>query len=197
MKNLLTRLFSTALISAGFATQLSAVTLDSTSTRYLGLINDGIPSSESQTAGYINILTGMAINTGPLQIPSSTGEIYTRSGNMDPTVFSFPTATTQGAVKLEAPDSLLSFNFGSGYTYLVAKYDQSDAGSLVWYVEGLIGSYDIQQTLNGHAISHIVALNPGSGTPGVPDGGSTVALLGGALMVIAGVARRVGSIVEI
>jgi hypothetical protein len=37
----------------------------------------------------------------------------------------------------------------------------------------------------------------GSGQPGVPDGGSTIALLGGALVLLAGIARRGISIAEV
>jgi hypothetical protein len=75
-------------------------------------------------------------------------------------------------------------------TYILGKYDQDAAGSLVW----LLGTDDfavgdtvtLQATLNGRDLSHISGY--GTGTP-VPEPG-TMMLLGSGLVGLAGWGRK-------
>jgi hypothetical protein len=76
----------------------------------------------------------------------------------------------------------------TGFQYLVGKYDAANAGSLVWYLGGTVGLVELQATLNGLGLSHIVLLNPGD--VNVPDGGSVLVLLGGALACLGFLRRK-------
>ncbi len=63
--------------------------------------------------------------------------------------------------------------------YLIGKYDAGNAGTVVWYVGGLTGEVTIPQNFLGgtqFGLSHW-SLYRGEGTT-VPEGGSTLALLG-------------------
>ena len=86
-------------------------------------------------------------------------------------------------------DGTTNVNLGTGgFTYLLAKYDGPNGGSAVWNVQGLTGIVTIP--LNGfpdYGLSHWSLFGPGGG--GVPDGGTTVMLLGAALGAL-GMARR-------
>jgi hypothetical protein len=75
----------------------------------------------------------------------------------------------------------------ASYTYLFAKYDGPNAGSVVWYIGNLVGqTIDIPSTWNGYGLSGWTIFGGGNG---VPDGGATVMLLGAALGAL-GMARR-------
>jgi hypothetical protein len=136
----------------GLASEASAISL--TQDNALGLVNDGIPSSPANEVIYINTLIGMAVNTGPTLIGTET---YTR---YDDSCGSCPAATTTGSAKDESGGNTGSF--GSGWTYIVAKYDADQAGSLVWYVAGLSGTFDVPTALNGKGVSHISYYGPGT-----------------------------------
>ena len=68
----------------------------------------------------------------------------------------------------------------TGFDYLFAKYDGPNYGSEVWYVGDLSGVIDIPQKAGKYGLSGWT-LFTGSGD-NVPDAGSTVSLLGAALM---------------
>ncbi|MBM4143029.1 MAG: VPDSG-CTERM sorting domain-containing protein [Lentisphaerae bacterium] len=170
----------------GLTQTASAILLDTSSTEYLGYINDGIPSSPSDEATYINSLIGMPAPSGPTQIGS---ERYTRSSNPLPP--GAPLATAAGSIKDDGGSN--TGDFGSGYTYLIAKYDGPNYGSVVWYVGGLSGLFELPATLppsrrRGYGISHWSLFNPHS----TPDGGATAMLLGVAMLGLAAIKRLVG-----
>jgi hypothetical protein len=75
------------------------------------------------------------------------------------------------------------------YQYLFARYDETNAGSEVWYVASLSGIIDIPAFWGQNALSDWTLFR-GEGTPPpVPDGGVTIMLLGAALGAL-GLARR-------
>jgi hypothetical protein len=93
---------------------------------------------------------------------------------------------------------------GTGFGYLVARYDGQNAGAQVWDIAGLAAGTTIQipQTAYVDASGNL-ANGPMPGTPdkyqitswtlfnpsSVPDGGTTAALLGSALTCL-GLLRR-------
>lgn len=185
MKKFVLRALLLGCLSATLAVSLKALSFGDA--RSIGLINDGIPSNPSDEVGYINNLIGMAAPSGPLTIGTET---YTRTSNV---FVPLPPAVVAGSLKQD--NSNTTFDLGTGgFTYLLAKYDAANAGSYVWYVAGLTGIVTLPGTFsNGQfEISHSTAFNPGGGgdIPGVPDGGTTVALLGLGLAVLAMVQRR-------
>ena len=96
----------------------------------------------------------------------------------------------------------VTVNLGTGFQYLVAAYDGPNGGVAVFNVAGLTGTVDLfryaKPLANGNLLGSNVAqqgyfkmtgwtlLNP---TGAVPDGGTTVMLLGMAFGAL-GMARR-------
>jgi hypothetical protein len=150
---------------------------------YIGSINDGVPSSVSLEAGYINYLITLLPGATDTTIPPSTGETYNReestlSGPL-------PTAVVAGAFK--SPDSPTSTAIDvNGFTYILAKYNATKAGSLVWLIYGAGTTVDLPTSYNDQALGHYTLFNA---TP-VPDGGTTLILLGGALVGLGALRRR-------
>jgi hypothetical protein len=134
------------------------------------------------------------------QVPGES--LYSRSFN---NFGSLPAATATGAV-LSGPISegttAVTVSLGTGFQYLVAAYDGPNGGVAVFNVGGLTGSVDLYRyakpLANGNLLGSNTAqqgyylmtgwslLNP-TGT--VPDGGTTVMLLGMAFGAL-GMARR-------
>jgi hypothetical protein len=161
--------------SAGFVSQTSAISLTFDLDIYLGQL-DRVGSGKDKEEKYINQLAHMAPNT----TSRVNGRTYARSGN------SFDS--------LPAADFELRENHGhtgivldGSYDYLLASYGSSE--TVVWYVGGLTGSYDLPSSYNGNrTISHYSLFqsdgldlskpkpNP-SKVVKVPDSGSTLGLL--------------------
>jgi hypothetical protein len=160
------------------AVSTSALTIGDAN--YVGSITDGIPSSPANEVIYINTLTGLG--TGAATVTIGT-EDYNRVGST--LAGPFAPAVEAGSVKNETGVNTIN---ATGFTYILAKYDAGAAGSLVWYIEGgATGSVTVPTEFNGKGVSHISLYNPGTTT--VPDGGTTVLLLGSALSLV-GLARR-------
>ena len=134
------------------------------------------------------------------QVPGES--LYSRSFN---NFGSLPAATATGAViatGIQAGTTAVTVSLGTGFQYLVAAYDGPNGGVAVFNVGGLTGSVDLYRyakpLANGNLLGSNTAqqgyflmtgwslLNP-TGT--VPDGGTTVMLLGMAFGAL-GMARR-------
>ena len=149
----------------------------------LGKITPPEPSNPTDEEGYINTLIAQGLGT----TTTIDGHTYTRTNVSCGTC---PAAVFSG-IKNDNPinngDGTTSVNLGTGgFTYLLAKYDGPGGASVVWNVQGLAGIVKIPFNALGHDISHWSLFGPGSG---VPDGGTTVMLLGAALGSL-GMARR-------
>lgn len=122
------------------------------------------------------------------------GGLYSRSFN---NFGSLPAATAAGAVlgtNIAEGTTPVTVNLGTGFQYLVAAYDGPNGGVAVFNVGGLTGTVDLYRyakpLANGNLLGSNTAqqgyykmtgwtlLNP---TGAVPDGGTTVMLLGAAL----------------
>jgi hypothetical protein len=194
-------------LSTALSLQLRAVTIELAfgDARSIGLVVDGVGNPEVQ-GGYINTLinpTLVALGSVNLQVPTGTGEFYTRTNNYPSGLTS---ADLDGFYKQDNGNT--TFNAGTGFDYIIGKYDAGNAGMYVWYIGDLVGdvtvvlpqklSTDPINNPQGQSLSHTTAYSSGGGgtPPVVPDGGSTVALLGSALVILAGIARRGASILE-
>lgn len=177
-----------AVCSLGLAAQVSAISLTTSSNTFLGVItpDGGSPATE---AAEINVLID------PTQVPLGSTDVvvgdqtYDRSNNSCGTC---PDATGEDSVGGTTTDG----DFGSGFTYLKAKYDAAKAGALVWYVAGLTGDFDVPSTFGtcgtaedpaGCGLSHWVLFNPGGTNVAEP---STTLLAGLAFAGIAFVGRK-------
>jgi hypothetical protein len=168
--------------SMGLAAQVSAISLTTSSSQFLGSITpDG--GSEVEEAAQITHLVGMAINTSE----TFGADSYVRD---DGSCGTCPAATAVGSVKDESGGN--TGDFGSGFTYLKGKYDAAQAGALVWYVAGLTGTFDIPSEFGtcgatGCGLSHWVLFNPGGTNVAEP---STTLLAGLAFAGIAFFGRK-------
>jgi hypothetical protein len=88
---------------------------------------------------------------------------------------------------LNGTGTTIDLGNGTLYSYLFAKYDGPNYGAEVWYVGNLSGIITIAATAGGYGLSGWTLFGPGG--QGVPDGGTTVMLLGAAFGAL-GLARR-------
>ena len=159
------------------ASQVRATSLTFGDTRSHVTINDDRPDDDADVATYINFMI-------TLPAPCSgtfSGQSITRSSNLF--------ASLPNAVVTNVDGTSTTFSIGTGlYSYLFAKYDGQNDLSQVWFVGDLSGSVTIPQDGPlGHGLSGWELFGPGGDQ--VPDGGSTVMLLGAALTGL-GVARH-------
>ena len=166
-----------AFCAALFAFNPSARALTIGDEHEIGFVEFGIPSGDQDRLNYVNHLIGMGLGTED----DALGQHFTRSGNdfgaLAPAVLTGHVNGTSTSINLGA---------GGTYLYLFAKYDGPNYGSEVWYVGDLSGIITIPDSAGGYGLSGWTLF----GTAGsVPDGGTTVMLLGTALGAL-GMARR-------
>lgn len=163
-----------------FAPQASALNLTTTGTGgdgiFLGSVTPG-GGNPSDEATYVNTINNLGADnqwTGTdFDLTTGAGtndqQDYDRSANA---CASCTDVTSTGSQKLDTGGT--SITLASGFQYIVAKYDQGNAGTLIWYIGGVAGTYTLPGTFGptSHALSHITALGPGGGTTG-PGGGGT------------------------
>jgi len=159
-------------ILAGLPSAANALVLSFNDIRDLGYVTPGEPADIPSERGYVNNLIGFA---------------YFRKNISCGTC---PAAT--GGAKNDTGSNVVNLGTG-GFTYLIAKYDGPNGASEVWNVQGLTGLYTIPLVgfatklhPQGYGLSHWTLFGPGGQ---VPDGGTTVMLLGAALGAL-GMARR-------
>jgi hypothetical protein len=149
----------------------------------LGSITPPEPASPSDEENYVNTLIAQPLNS----VNTIAGHTYTRTnascGTCPAAVFAFKNENP-----IDNGDGTTTVDLGTGgFTYLLGKYDGPNGGSEVWNVQGLTGEVTIPITGFGqYGLSHWTLFGGGNG---VPDGGTTVMLLGAALGAL-GMARR-------
>lgn len=151
----------------------SALTINDDNPYVIGTVEGLQSPTIAQEAAAVNILLGMGINSSQ----TVDGDTYTRGDN--PVLGS-------GSVSGGTKDDSGGLS-GSGFEYVIAKYDGPNAGSVVFYFGGAAftlpaDGYSIWGNEGQYALSHWTGFNgPGTGPgpgPGVPDAGSTLALIG-------------------
>ena len=175
-------------VMLAFSQNASALTIGDN--QELGKVFFGIPSGDDNRLTYVNAMIGLPLN-GSTNVdfspPAFQNNLITRSNN------NFGLLPTATLLVPSANGTGTSVDLGDGtlYSYLFAKYDGKNAGSEVWYVGNLSGIITIPGVglLPGqnYGLSGWTLFGPG-GTS-VPDGGTTVMLLGAALGAL-GMARR-------
>jgi hypothetical protein len=146
----------------------------------IGYVMYGIPSGDQDRTNYTNYLIFM-YNNGILDASGPFGQDYHIVDGAPAFGASLPNAV------FALNGTGTSINLGSGlYTYLFAKYDGPNQGSIVWYVGNLSGMITIPATWGQYGLSGWTLFGPGGA---VPDGGTTAMLLGTAFGAL-GIARR-------
>ena len=149
----------------------------------LGYVYNGIPSGNQDRENYVNHFVYM-YNNGIASDPSFLGQSYQIVHGSPAFGASLPNAVF--ALNGMPTDQINLGSTAGTYTYLFAKYDGPNAGSVVWYVGNLTGIFTIPQAWKGYGLSGWTLFGGGGS---VPDGGTTVMLLGAALGAL-GMARR-------
>ncbi len=148
----------------------------------VGTVTPGAPANPASVADYINFMITLGLGqTVVHDFGQPEGvQTITRSNN---SFGSLPSTSSTGAVT----GTGTTINLGAGgFTYLFAKYDGQNDLSFVWKVAGLTGTITIPANGPlGHGLSGWILFPGGS----VPDGGTTVMLLGAALGTL-GMVRR-------
>ena len=145
----------------------------------VGTISPAAPADPADVASYINFMILLA----PGGSGTFSGQDITRSTNL---FGSLPTASATGAVS--GGGTTINLNLLGTFTYLFAKYDGQNDNSVVWNISGLTGILTIPANGPlGYGLSGWILFGPTGGP--VPDGGTTVMLLGTALGAL-GMARR-------
>lgn len=178
MKNITRLLLVAAVVVSmlGFASQASAISLTIGDSRYLGSIDPAVPSSPPNEVIFINTLIDILV-------PGSSiidGKTYVR------TAISCGVCTDAvlaGFAESSGENPSNSFSFGTGFTYVLGKYGNTDH---VWLATGLTGINDIPSTAPGGGLSHWALFNPGGTT--VPEP-SSLLLIGSALAAIGAAGR--------
>lgn len=192
MKRNLTILAGTAACALllGFAPNASAINFTLASSQFLGDAIPALPESPADDAILINGMIGLALNGSTTVTIGTHDNTVVRSGN------SFGSLPTANSATATTPGTM-TLGSGSGYTYLFAFYGKGntlglgkDQVGLAWDVTGLTGTF----TIPTDALSHWELFNPGDTThTRVPDGGSTIALLGAALTGIGLMRNKINS----
>jgi len=175
-------LLCTAVCATMFAFSPNTKALTIGDGQTLGYVFFGIPSGDQDRTDYTNHLISM-YNNG-ITDDVALGQTFHIVNGAPAFGASLP-----GAVFAQ-DGTVTSIDLGSQagvYIYLFAKYDGPNQGSVVWYVGNLTGTITIPADWNGYGLSGWTLFN-GVGGP-VPDGGTTVMLLGTALGAL-GMARR-------
>jgi len=153
-------------------------------THVVGTVSDASPANATVHATLINFMITMATNT---HVDHDFGgnigiQHFYRTTN---TFGSLPQASAVGAVG--GTGTTINLNTLGTFTYLFAKYDGQNDNSVVWNISGLTGILTIPADGPlGYGLSGWTLFGP---TGAVPDGGTTVMLLGAALGAL-GMARR-------
>ncbi len=178
---------------------LNAIVIDST--ELIGTVTPNpttSPANELVELSFINQLLSQYNADPKLMNVSSGGLLYHLQPGSN-----VPAAPLPAATGNLIPNTDLNFvsgnvNIGTGGSYLVAKVANNFG---VYYIGGLTGTHTLTNNIflntNNQAqdFSHFAVFGPivpDSNTPGprVPDGGSTVALLGAGLLGLAALRRR-------
>jgi hypothetical protein len=154
------------------------------STGVVGTIRSGEPASIADEVAYANWLLGLG---------ADVTDVHNFGNPQDPYTFKTSLIVYNGSVSAIGAmqdDQNLS---GSGWMYVLAKYDGPNGGDVLWYVGGAAFTLPddsfglwVNKAGEGYALSHWT----GFGSTQVPDGGMTALLLALGLAAITAVLSR-------
>jgi hypothetical protein len=150
--------------------------------RELGQVQPATPEGDADITQYVNFMIGLSLGGSGHVIIGPHNTLVTRSMN------DFGSLPGPATLALTGTGTTINFGTQGTYDYLFSHYGGPGGGfAEVWYVGNLNGSISIPATGLGHGLSGWALFTAPGGA--VPDGGTTVMLLGAALGAL-GVVRR-------
>jgi len=148
----------------------------------LGQASPAVPEGDADITQYVNFMIGLSLGgSGQVVIGPHTIQV-TRSMN------DFGPLPSPATLALRGTGASINLRTRGTYDYLFAHYGGSGGGvAEVWYVGDLSGIISIPSIVFGHGLSGWALFKATGGV--VPDGGTTVMLLGTALGAL-GIVRR-------
>ncbi len=148
----------------------------------LGQAQPPTPEGDADITQYVNFMIGLSLGGSGHVIIGPHNILVTRSMN------NFGSLPGPATLALRGTGTMINLGTQGTYSYLFAHYGGPGGGfAEVWYVGDLSGTISIPATGLGHGLSGWALFTAPGGA--VPDGGTTVMLLGAALSVL-GVVRR-------
>jgi hypothetical protein len=148
----------------------------------LGQVQPPTPEGDADITQYVNFMIGLSLGGSGHVIIGPHNALVTRSMN------DFGSLPGPATLALRGTGTTVNLGTQGTYAYLFAHYGGPGGGfAEVWYVGNLSGTISISATGLGHGLSGWALFTAPGGA--VPDGGTTVMLLGAALGVL-GVVRR-------
>jgi hypothetical protein len=148
--------------SVGFASAASATTLSYGDAFFLGYVHSGEPASEALEADYINQLLATAAGA------TTSANIGGKDHDFIRTDSTLDCSACPAAADGITGGSGTTIHLGSGFTYILGKYDGPNAGDLVWYVAGLTdvtipGNWGPDPNGTQYGLSHWTVFTPTEG----------------------------------
>ncbi len=148
----------------------------------LGKVQPATPEGDAAITQYVNFMIGLSLGGSGHVIIGPHNNLVTRSMN------DFGPLPGPATLALRGTGTTINLGTQGTYDYLFAHYGGPGGGfAEVWYVGDLSGTISIPATGLGHGLSGWALFTAPGGV--VPDGGTTVMLLGAALGAL-GMARR-------
>lgn len=149
---------------------------------YVGAIDD-VAHGESQELAFV----GNLISVGSGQSETIGGILYDRTGSTLTTLPSVEAVRGKNdSLTLSDTSDVFAWTLNdTGTLYILAKYDEAAGGTLVFLATITAGdTVYVPDSFGGHDLSHLSVLGR------VPDGGTTLMLLGGALVGLGALRRK-------
>jgi hypothetical protein len=148
----------------------------------LGQVQPPTPEGDADITKYVNFMIGLSLGGSGHVIIGPHNILVTRSMN------DFGSLPGPATLALRGTGTTINLGIQGTYDYLFAHYGGPGGGfAEVWYVGDLSGTISIPATGLGHGLSGWALFTAPSGA--VPDGGTTVMLLGAGLGALAVVRR--------
>jgi hypothetical protein len=148
----------------------------------LGQVQPPTPEGDADITQYVNFMIGLSLGGSGHVIIGPHNILVTRSMN------NFGSLPGPATLALRGTGTTINLGIQGTYSYLFAHYGGPGGGfAEVWYVGDLSGTISIPATGLGHGLSGWALFTAPGGA--VPDGGTTVMLLGAGLGALAVVRR--------
>ena len=186
-------------IAVGLCTlSAQAITMIDTADYGITTVMPGTPASPDTELGFVQ--NSVQIWNGSMLPGTYSGNTYTLlNGTMVPNPLTAPTIAPSNDTDFSGTGNLATISLGTGgYEYLLTRWG---GGDVLYYVEGLTGDISVENDLispgsSNTGLSHYALFgdenNPNNPNPppSVPDGASTLALLGPVLLAFGYLGRK-------